>query len=89
MKCLFSKCQFFQLKIKKNWRRLKVIIPIRCFSCGKLIAHIYKPYQELIEKGESPDNAFKKLGIERFCCRRMIVGHVDLIDDLLKFSRLQ
>jgi len=66
-----------------------MIIPIRCFSCCKLIAHIYKPYLELLEKGESSEEAFKKLGIERFCCKRMIVSHVDLIDDLLKFPRLQ
>ena len=66
-----------------------MIIPIRCFSCGKLIAHIYNPYLELIEKGESADDAFKQLGIERFCCKRMVVGHVELLDDLLKFPRLQ
>ncbi|MFX1259398.1 MAG: DNA-directed RNA polymerase subunit N [Promethearchaeota archaeon] len=66
-----------------------MIIPIRCFSCGKLIAHTYKPYLEMLEKGETADEAFKKLGLDRFCCRRMIVSHVELITDLLKFSRLQ
>jgi DNA-directed RNA polymerase subunit N len=66
-----------------------MIIPIKCFSCGKLIAHVYKPYLEKLEKGESSEKAFKDLGIERFCCKRMIVGHVDLIDELLKFPRLQ
>ncbi len=66
-----------------------MIIPIRCFSCGKLIAHAYQPYLELIEKGERAYDAFKQLGIERFCCKRMIVSHVDLIGDLLKFPRLQ
>ena len=66
-----------------------MIIPIRCFSFGRLVAHIYKPYLELIEKGESAEDAFKELGIERFCCKRMIVSHVDLIDELLKFPRLQ
>ncbi len=66
-----------------------MIIPIRCFSCGKLIANSYKPYLELLEKGERSEDAFKQLGLERFCCRRMIVSHVDLIDDLLKFPRLQ
>jgi DNA-directed RNA polymerase subunit N (RpoN/RPB10) len=66
-----------------------MIIPIRCFSCGALVASKYKPYLELLEKGESAENAFKQLGLERFCCQRMIVGHVDLIDDLLKFPRLQ
>ncbi|MFW9880218.1 MAG: DNA-directed RNA polymerase subunit N [Candidatus Thorarchaeota archaeon] len=66
-----------------------MIIPIRCFSCGKLIAHVYKPYLESIEKGESSEKVFKELGIERWCCKRMIVGHVELIDELLKFPRLQ
>ncbi|TFG27130.1 MAG: DNA-directed RNA polymerase subunit N [Promethearchaeota archaeon] len=66
-----------------------MIIPVRCFSCGKLIADVYKKYLELIERGESAEDAFKQLGIERFCCKRMIVAHVDLIDDLLKFPRLQ
>lgn len=64
-------------------------MPIRCFSCGKLIAHVYEPYLEALEKGESPENAFNQLGIKRFCCKRMIVSHADLIDDLLKFPRLQ
>jgi len=66
-----------------------MIIPIRCFSCGRLIAHAYKPYLEMLEKGESAEKAFKELGIERFCCKRMLVSHVDLIDELLKFPRLQ
>ena len=66
-----------------------MIIPIRCFSCGKLVAHLYQPYLDMLEKGETAEEAFKKLGIERFCCKRIIVSHVDLIDDLLKFSRLQ
>ncbi len=66
-----------------------MIIPVRCFSCGKLIAHIYSQYLELLEKGKAAEKAFKDLGIERYCCKRMIVSHVDLIDDLLKFPRLQ
>ena len=66
-----------------------MIIPIRCFSCGKLIADIYQPYIDLLEKGVNSDEAFKQLGINRFCCRRMVVAHVDLIDDLLRFPRLQ
>lgn len=66
-----------------------MIIPIRCFSCGRLIAHVYKPYLEMLEKGEPAEMAFKELRIERFCCKRMIVSHVDLIDELLKFPRLQ
>ncbi|MBD3253591.1 MAG: DNA-directed RNA polymerase subunit N [Candidatus Lokiarchaeota archaeon] len=66
-----------------------MIIPIRCFSCGTLIADKLKPYLDLIEKGEPAEKAFEEVGLERFCCKRMIVSHVDLIDDLLRFPRLQ
>ncbi|MCJ7650234.1 MAG: DNA-directed RNA polymerase subunit N [Candidatus Lokiarchaeota archaeon] len=62
---------------------------MRCFSCGHLVANVYKPYLEALEKGESSEDSFEKLGIKRFCCKRMIVSHADLIDDLLKFPRLQ
>lgn len=27
-----------------------MIIPVRCFSCGKVIAHKWKEFTELIEK---------------------------------------
>ncbi|KKN10878.1 hypothetical protein LCGC14_1032110, partial [marine sediment metagenome] len=53
------------------------------------IAHAYKPYLEYIEKGESSETAFKELGLERWCCKRMLVSQVDLINELLKFPRLQ
>ncbi|TXT66875.1 MAG: DNA-directed RNA polymerase subunit N [Promethearchaeota archaeon] len=66
-----------------------MIIPVRCFSCGKLIAHVYDLYEEALKKGEDSEEAFERLGIKRWCCRRMIVSHINLIDDLLKFPRLQ
>lgn len=66
---------YFQINLNLIiWSGCSVIIPVRCFSCGKLIAHTYKPYLELIEKGESAEQAFKQLEIERFCCKRMIVN---------------
>jgi DNA-directed RNA polymerase subunit N len=66
-----------------------MIIPIRCFSCGKLIADKYEPYKEMVEKGIPIEEIWEKLGIIRFCCKRMIISHVDIIDDLLNFNRLQ
>ncbi|MHA1368899.1 MAG: DNA-directed RNA polymerase subunit N [Promethearchaeota archaeon] len=66
-----------------------MIIPIRCFTCGKLIADKWEDFQELKKQKIPMDEIFKKLDLERYCCKRMLISHVDLIDDVLKFTRQQ
>ncbi len=66
-----------------------MLIPIRCFTCGTLVADKWEEYQKLKAQDKSPEEIFKALDLERFCCRRMLIAHVDLIDDVLKFSRQQ
>lgn len=69
-----------------------MLIPIRCFSCGNLIANKYEKYLELLKntdkkKSELEDNQieiFKKLKLKRYCCRRMLLTNVDIIDKLKK-----
>jgi len=69
-----------------------LIIPVRCFTCGKIIGDVYKDYKnryldykKAIDSGEKPKETPKDilddLGVERYCCRRMILAHVDLIDE--------
>ena len=62
------------------------MIPVRCWSCGKVIAHVYGQYKQAVDGGEDPQSTLDDLGIERYCCRRMFVGQVDLIDDIAPFS---
>ncbi|MCI0496773.1 MAG: DNA-directed RNA polymerase subunit N [Thermoplasmata archaeon] len=62
-----------------------MIIPVRCFTCGKVIGHLYAVYRQKVEMGEDPQVSLDQLGLERYCCRRMIMTHVDLIDDILPF----
>ncbi len=63
-----------------------MLIPVRCWSCGKVIAHVYEQYKQSVADGEDSEKVLDDLGIERYCCRRMFVGHVDLIDDIGPFS---
>jgi len=51
-----------------------------------VIAHVYEQYKEAIETGKDSDKALDDLGMERYCCRRMFVGHVDLVDEIAPFS---
>ena len=63
-----------------------MIIPVRCFTCGKVIGNKWRKYLELLEEQKEMADIFKELGLNRYCCRRMIISHVDLIEKLLKYN---
>jgi DNA-directed RNA polymerase subunit N len=64
-----------------------MIIPIRCWSCGKPIAQYWGEFEERSKKGESKKEVLDDLGVERYCCRAMFLGHVDLIDTVAQFKK--
>jgi DNA-directed RNA polymerase subunit N (RpoN/RPB10) len=81
-----------------------MIIPVRCFTCSKVLADKWEYYvkrcKELEDEQKNKQQAetdgveldkqhfdktirqkvFEELGLDRICCRRMLLGHVDLID---------
>ncbi len=74
-----------------------MIIPVRCFTCGKVIGDIYEQfkqryeeYKKTVDVGEKPKETPKEilddLGLERYCCRRMILSHVDLISEAAPYE---
>jgi DNA-directed RNA polymerase I, II, and III subunit RPABC5 len=63
-----------------------MIIPVRCFTCGKVIADKYDMYHELLRSKYTEEDALTFVGLERFCCRRMMLTHVDFSDTLLRFN---
>ena len=72
---------------KDNSRKLKMLIPIRCFTCNKPIANLYTEYTNLLKNGSSEKDALDKIGLTRFCCRRMVLTHVEIIDKLILFEK--
>lgn len=56
-----------------------MIIPVRCFTCGRIVASDYEAFNERAKKGEAARKVLDELGVERYCCRRMILGHEDLL----------
>jgi DNA-directed RNA polymerase subunit N len=75
-----------------------MIIPIRCFTCNRILASKYKKYLELtannneeqIMKGDGTHTdssvfieVFKKIGLDdRYCCKRHMISHIDLTDKI-------
>lgn len=63
-----------------------MIIPVRCFTCGKVVGSAYDVYQQALAKGKKAKEALDSTGLQRFCCRRMIISHVDLIKEAAPYE---
>lgn len=63
-----------------------MIIPVRCFACGKVIGSFWEKYQKLLSEGKSIKDALDELGLKRYCCRGAIMSHVENIDIVGKYK---
>ncbi len=66
-----------------------MIIPIRCFTCGKPLGHLWEEFKRRVLNGEEPAKILNELGVTRYCCRRVLLAHVELIDQVLRYSRFE
>ena len=79
-----------------------MIIPVKCFTCGKILGDKWRYYKKEVDKlkekeGVSMEDTLinvnsqtlkktpegqilDKLELTRYCCRRVMLGHTDLID---------
>ena len=62
-----------------------MLVPVRCFTCGNLIADKFEEYQNRVKSGEEPAKILDSLGIERYCCRRMLLTTVETIQQVIPF----
>jgi DNA-directed RNA polymerase subunit N (RpoN/RPB10) len=72
-----------------------MLIPIRCFTCGKTLADKWDYYDTEVKKLENEVDKPKAelkyfdkvksgkilddLGLTRYCCRRHMIGQVDMM----------
>ena len=62
-----------------------MLVPVRCFTCGNLVADKFEEYQDKVKSGEEPTKVLESLGIERYCCRRMLLTTVETIQQVIPF----
>uniref|UniRef100_A0A914UPX3 Essential MCU regulator, mitochondrial n=1 Tax=Plectus sambesii TaxID=2011161 RepID=A0A914UPX3_9BILA len=55
-----------------------MIIPVRCFTCGKVIGNKWEAYLGLLQAEYSEGDALDALNLKRYCCRRMLLSHPPL-----------
>jgi DNA-directed RNA polymerase subunit N len=61
--------------------------PIRCFTCGAVLADKYEEYAKRVKEGKNPAKVLEEMEIERYCCRRMFLAHVEVIDKIMKYRK--
>lgn len=64
-----------------------MIIPIRCYTCGKPIGNLWDRYRAEVAKGRKPGDVLDRLGLERYCCRSIFLTHVDLAQKIARFKK--
>lgn len=66
------------------------LIPIKCFTCGRVLADKYVIYSQTLASGQSgpsylvngssekspQGHILDELGLHKSCCRRHMLGHV-------------
>ena len=57
-----------------------MIIPIRCFTCGKVVANKWQTFQNKQKEGIPNEQIFKDLDIKRYCPRIICVEISPLVD---------
>ena len=51
-----------------------------------MIGQHWPDYKARTENGENAGDVLADLGVERYCCRRMFVGQIELIDEISPFT---
>ena len=69
-----------------NNNKHNMIIPIRCFTCGKVTGNRWKTYLYHRKQGKTDAEALDAIHLDKECCRRIILTNVELIDTVMVYQ---
>ncbi|MBR9682458.1 MAG: DNA-directed RNA polymerase subunit N [Candidatus Aenigmarchaeota archaeon] len=64
-----------------------MMIPVRCFSCGRPIAQLWESFNTRVASGEDPGKVLDELGVVSYCCRAQFLTNVDVTQQVAKYKR--
>jgi DNA-directed RNA polymerase subunit N (RpoN/RPB10) len=62
-------------------------MPIRCFTCGKVMRHAVTYDERVNKNGEDASKVLDEFGYKRGCCRRMYMTNVDFSDIMMMYRQ--
>lgn len=65
-----------------------MLIPVRCFTCGKVLGNKATAYEKLLENNVPIVEIYKNLGITRLCCKRVMLTNVNIADKMADYITL-
>ena len=67
-----------------------MIFPIRCFTCGKVLASLRTRYEKMMsEKKCTQTEILDKLHVIRSCCRTVMITHIPLDEKKLAYEYIR
>ncbi len=65
-----------------------MMMPVRCFTCGAVVADHWEEYDKKVNQNhEDAAKVLDEMGFKRYCCRRMFLSNMELIDEFIENGR--
>jgi len=53
------------------------------------LGHLWEPFRNRVLAGEDPGKVLDDLHVTRYCCRRTLLAHVELINQVLPYGLIE
>ncbi len=54
-----------------------------------MVGDKWEDFARRVKEGEDAGKVLDDLGVSRYCCRRMLLCHVEVIDEIIKFYEVR